>query len=44
MTNKLIYFIANWKMFGHLNSLKSLDKVIYFQKKNNIIFLIIKIV
>ncbi len=34
MTNKLIYFIANWKMFGHLNSLKSLDKVIYFLKKN----------
>ena len=34
MTNKLIYFIANWKMFGHLNTLKSLDKVINFQKKN----------
>ena len=34
MTNKLIYFIANWKMFGQLNTLKSLDKVINFQKKN----------
>ena len=34
MTNKLIYFVANWKMFGHLNTLKSLNKVINFQKKN----------
>ena len=34
MTNKLKYFIANWKMYGHLKSLKSLDKVIKFQKKN----------
>ena len=33
MTNKLKYFIANWKMYGHLKSLKSLDKVIKFQKK-----------
>ena len=34
MTNKLRYFIANWKMYGHLNSVKSLNKVIKFQKKN----------
>ena len=34
MTNKLRYFIANWKMFGHLNSVNSLDKVINFKKKN----------
>ena len=34
MTNKLRYFIANWKMFGHLNSLNSLNKVINFKKKN----------
>tara|TARA_Y100000748_G_scaffold176063_1_gene147257 strand:- start:176 stop:898 length:723 start_codon:yes stop_codon:yes gene_type:complete len=27
-----MYFIANWKMFGSLNSLKSLDKVIKFFK------------
>mgnify|MGYP001438760699 CR=1 FL=1 len=32
MTNKYIYFIANWKMFGSLNSLKSLDKFIKFFK------------
>ena len=34
MTNKLKYFVANWKMYGHLKSLKSLDKVVKFQKKN----------
>ena len=34
MTNKLRYFVANWKMYGHLNSVKSLNKVIKFQKKN----------
>jgi triosephosphate isomerase (TIM) len=33
MTNKYMYFIANWKMFGDLNSLKSLNKVINFLKK-----------
>jgi triosephosphate isomerase (TIM) len=36
MTNKYIYFIANWKMFGDLKSLKSLDKVIKFSKSNKI--------
>ena len=25
-----MYFIANWKMFGDLNSLKSIDKIISF--------------
>ncbi len=34
MTNKLRYFIANWKMFGDLKSLKSIDKVIKFTKLN----------
>ena len=32
MTNKYMYFIANWKMFGDINSLNSLDKVIKFIK------------
>ena len=32
MTNKYIYFIANWKMYGDLKSLKSLKKVIRFIK------------
>ena len=34
MTNKYVYFIANWKMFGDLRTLNSLDKVIKFQKLN----------
>jgi triosephosphate isomerase len=33
MTNKYMYFIANWKMFGDLKSLNSLNKVIKFTKK-----------
>ena len=33
MTNKYIYFIANWKMFGNLRTLNSLNKVISFVKK-----------
>jgi triosephosphate isomerase (TIM) len=33
MTNKYIYFIANWKMFGDLNALKSINKVQNFLKK-----------
>ena len=32
MTNKYMYFIANWKMFGGLNSLDSLNKVDKFLK------------
>ena len=37
MTNKYMYFIANWKMFGALNSLNSVNKVSKFLKnfKNN---------
>ena len=34
MTNKLRYFIANWKMYGDLKSLKSINKVIKFAKSN----------
>ena len=34
MTNKYMYFIANWKMFGDLRTLNSLDKVIKFSKIN----------
>jgi len=33
MTNKYIYFIANWKMFGNLRSLNSVGKVASFVKK-----------
>ena len=33
MTNKYIYFIANWKMFGNLQSLNSVSKVVSFVKK-----------
>jgi triosephosphate isomerase len=36
MTNKYMYFIANWKMFGDLRSLNSLDKVIKFSKSKEI--------
>ena len=32
MTNKYMYFIANWKMFGGLSTLNSLKKVIKFLK------------
>ena len=32
MTNKYMYFIANWKMYGGLNSLNSLHKFIKFFK------------
>ena len=34
MTNKYMYFVANWKMFGALRTLNSLDKVIKFSKTN----------
>ena len=34
MTNKIL-FIANWKMFGGLNSLKSIQSVINLSKKKN---------
>ena len=43
MTNKYMYFIANWKMFGGLNTLNSLHKVVKFFrtfKKNKLIKII----
>ncbi len=43
MTNKYMYFIANWKMFGGLKSLNSLHKVVNFLnnfKKKKIVKLI----
>ncbi len=33
MTNKYIYFVANWKMFGKLKTLNSINKVMSFVKK-----------
>ena len=32
MTNKYMYFIANWKMYGDLKSLNSLNRVIKFSR------------
>jgi triosephosphate isomerase len=32
MTNKYMYFVANWKMFGEPKSLNSLNRVIKFSK------------
>ena len=43
MTNKYMYFIANWKMFGGLSSLNSLHKVSKFFKsfkKNKLVKII----
>ena len=34
MTNKYMYCIANWKIFGDLRTLNSLDIVIKFSKNN----------
>ena len=36
MTNKYMYFIANWKMYGNSKSLNTLDKVIKFSKSKEI--------
>ena len=36
MTNKYMYFVANWKMFGNLKSMNTLDKVIKFSKSKEI--------
>jgi len=36
MTNKYMYFIANWKMYGALSSLNTLNKVIKFSKSKEI--------
>ena len=35
MTNKLKYFIGNWKMFGDLESFKIVSKINQFSKKYN---------
>ncbi len=36
MTNKYMYFVANWKMFGNLKSINTLDKVVKFSKSKEI--------
>jgi len=36
MTNKYMYFVANWKMYGSLSSLNSLNKVIKFSFSKDI--------
>ena len=36
MTNKYMYFVANWKMFGDLKSINTLNKVIKFSKSRDI--------
>ena len=36
MTNKYMYFIANWKMYGSLSSLNTLNEVIKFSKSKKI--------
>ena len=36
MTNKYMYFVANWKMYGNIKSLNTLDKVIKFSKSKEI--------
>ena len=36
MTNNNMYFIANWKMFGSLKSVNSLNNVITYSKKNKL--------
>jgi triosephosphate isomerase (TIM) len=33
MTNKYMYFVANWKMFGDLRTLNTLNKVVTFVNK-----------
>ena len=35
MTNKLKYFIANWKMFGDFGSFKIVNKINQFAHKHN---------
>ncbi len=32
MTNKYKYFVANWKMFGNVKTIKSLNSVIKLSK------------
>ena len=35
MTNKLKYFIGNWKMFGDFASFKIINKINQFSYKSN---------
>ena len=47
MTNKYMYFIANWKMFGTLKTLNSLKRVISFSnnyKKKKFVTYMLKII
>ena len=36
MTNKYMYFVANWKMYGNISSLNTLNRVIKFSKSKEI--------
>ena len=36
MTNKYMYFVANWKMFGNIKSVNTLNNVIKFSKSKEI--------
>ena len=38
MTNKLRYFIGNWKMFGDISSFKIINKINQFSYKSQNIF------
>ena len=35
MTNKYKYFVANWKMFGDIKTINSINKVIKISKSRN---------
>ena len=35
MTNKYKYFVANWKMFGDIKTVNSINKVVKFSKSSN---------
>ena len=38
MTNKLKYFIGNWKMFGDFGSFKIINKISQFSHKSKNLF------
>ena len=44
MTNKLMYFIGNWKMFGDFNSFKIINKINKFNFRNKALSKKIKII
>jgi len=44
MTNKLMYFIGNWKMFGDFNSFKIINKINKFNLRNKALSKKIKII